>query len=423
MSSKLLTRPLLGLMFVLAAAVPLSAQVCLNGNCQRPIYGVPHYAQRAIGAIEVVPNRPTTGPSVNVDRRPNPMRGVPNVCKVRSHHADGRTFDTGSGILIHSSETESVVMTAKHVIADNTTGVYSVEFPSGTWRPQSRDDVKIVGDPPDQAKGHLSERDVAFIRLPPIDIAPARLRETPVKPGERLWGAGYAHSTTYTNISGVVTPHSSYLVTRGQSPISGMSGGPIYDRQGRIVSVISGGDRGELYGCRPTPIRNIVGGTLRRLWRLGRRDVTVINQQIFDGSNATPAPVPDDIPSDEGIVDIVPEPDDPLPQYTIDEDALAQRVAALVLDKLPSPRPGPQGLRGPVGPPGPAGPQGEVGPAGPAGRDGSDAVVDIDAIATKVAGKLPPIHVRFRTADGTWVVEDVYVGGTWELNTNSLVKQ
>lgn len=69
----------------------------------------------------------------------------------------------------------------------------------------------------------------------------SELRRTPLRAGETL----YFQGGTLT-----VKADGTFWVTSGQA-VSGMSGGAIYDAQGRVVSVVSEGDeggRGQLWG-------------------------------------------------------------------------------------------------------------------------------------------------------------------------------
>lgn len=90
------------------------------------------------------------------------------------------------------------------------------------------------------------DADLALLECPKaVGIRVLRLRETPVRPGERVRAIGHPAGIEWTLTDGVVSRHSQQMAGRwfvfASTPIwSGNSGGPLVDQQGRLVGIASG---------------------------------------------------------------------------------------------------------------------------------------------------------------------------------------
>lgn len=156
------------------------------------------------------------------------------VLYIRILREDGSLKATGSGVILSP---DGLAATAYHVVKD-------AERIEGTLR-----DGRVVS--PIEVVGYDELTDAALIRLPAppggsedgYDYVPAR--QTAVLYGEKVFAIGYPMANTPIITEGIVNSPSAEI--NGRSRIltsaqiaSGMSGGPVLDRFGRVAGIVSG---------------------------------------------------------------------------------------------------------------------------------------------------------------------------------------
>lgn len=320
------------------------------------------------------------------------------VVRIRDEQPDG-SVNYGTGCYVRH-ETITGVLTAAHCLRGRSQQI--------TWS-----DGTIT-----EAEQPTIDRDGADVGLVPLahpTIPPLTLRDTGPTPSERLefcgWGGpGVRLRHYYGQLAGRRDRDAVYT----PPVLSGDSGGPILDSAGRVVGVISWGDR-ELTRIAGAAIYESQGGVAHQpmlafVQRCQQRYGGVwIGAGGFRGGcspgscgpGGCPAPPPRPRPSEPPVV--------PLPKLTPPETTPppapaspaidSQRIAEILLARLAAdPR-----FRGPPGPAGPAGPEGPVGQA---------ATIDYSALASEMLSRLPPITVETYTADGRLVETESYPVGT-----------
>ncbi len=270
-------------------------------------------------------------------RASRPVVAKASACVVRIVSQQGDTTRHGSGILIDQRH----VLTCWHIL-------YPGCRPTVIFTDGVRAKTEILATD--------AEHDVALLRLSlSVSRSTARLSTFP-QPGQRAWADGYYHGTQYKTISGNVLGYKdNMLFMTGQSIASmeGMSGGPIYDRDG-VVALL-------------TQTRTTGNGR----WEAGGPHIGWLKQFIAEHTQSH-------TPEQTALEPIVrPE------TGNTELKAQLDRLEAMILKYQKTP--GPQGERGPVGPPGTS----EVPPA-----------IDYDRLAAEVLLRLPPVKLEIRHPNG-----------------------
>lgn len=152
-----------------------------------------------------------------------------SVIYIRNIGEYGTTHSVGSGVIIAP---EGTAVTAYHVVKD----AFRLEavLPDG----------RVLGGV--EVAAYAEPDDVALLRLPPgASYAALPLRSEAMRHGEQVFAIGYPLKETAIITEGIVNAPSaeingrSRILTSAQI-VSGMSGGPLIDRQGRVAGVISG---------------------------------------------------------------------------------------------------------------------------------------------------------------------------------------
>ena len=300
----------------------------------------------------------------------------PSTCRIVVPNGGGSS-SVGTAAKCAEDANHDYVITAAHVVTDRGRLFKNVRL-------QYRG-LQISG----VVHGHDKTADVAVIRT-------AKTR-VPYKPlakinGREFWAEGMVSGTrrvryvggkfysrdgkvTFTEFSGV--------------PRQGDSGGPIRDKQGRIVAVLWGGGMAAqtmatsatvIYQRIPTPLRNIL-----RIATF-HRPVGVYRPAVVSASPGTTVFAPGQIRCAPGgcppnqLAFNVPG------VRPIIEEPRPQPVEPPYVEPQPGEPPYVEPQPGPQGPPGPRGPQGQQGPAG---EPGSDATVDYQRIIDGVVNQLP----------------------------------
>jgi len=281
-----------------------------------------------------------------------------------------RSNDVGTGTIIDHDKTHSFILTAAHVIRGATRILFYL--PSG--RVAECTLVKADGD-----------NDWAILRCPVLGIKPAKsaLSETvEIQIGDEAGVYGYAGGSRFLRAVGRVKQYVSgdkgktwNMIETTCGTISGMSGGPVVVR-GRVVGVITGGDR----GC-------CVGPCLPRLRAVIRAVLPPYRRPVVVPVVSTP---PDS---------------DAISMLAAELAALRAEIRDITL------KPGPPGKDGKDGPP---------------GNDGAIPLTTLKSlVASEVAARmaeLPPIHVQVFKGDTLIDEEDVYLGGTLPLRLIPVTK-
>ena len=149
---------------------------------------------------------------------------------IRCYYASGGLRTTGSGFIINS---DGLALTAAHVI-DKAARVTATD-------PSGRESECVVVNS-DMAS------DVAVIRLPRGSYKALRLSDSAAAGGEIIRAMGYPLKDTLVITEGLVSAPSGTVNEKQRMLVScniinGMSGGPIFDRYGRVVGLCSGSVR------------------------------------------------------------------------------------------------------------------------------------------------------------------------------------
>lgn len=171
---------------------------------------------------------------------------------LRVLNEDRTVKSVGSGSIIAADGT---AMTAYHVVKDAT----SIEAVLS--------DGRTVG--PVQVLDYDDRTDAALIKLPvPKAKEPAytvlQVREPALLHGERIFAMGYPLKDTPIITQGIVNNPAAMINGRSRvlvssEIVSGMSGGPLLDEQGRLAGVISGSLRTMNNIHLVIPIRELTG--------------------------------------------------------------------------------------------------------------------------------------------------------------------
>jgi S1-C subfamily serine protease len=159
------------------------------------------------------------------------------VFYIRALQDDGTLLATGSGVVI---STDGLAATAYHVIA----GAEQVEA-------VLHDGSVVTGI---EVRGYDELTDAGILKLPVAvdpetgDAQPYEaltVREPKVRPGEQVFAIGYPLKNTPIITEGIINSPDAEINGRSRiltsaEVVSGMSGGPLIDRHGRLAGVISG---------------------------------------------------------------------------------------------------------------------------------------------------------------------------------------
>ncbi len=156
------------------------------------------------------------------------------VVYLRILREDDSLKATGTAVLVSS---EGKAATAYHVVK----GAERIE---GTLR-----DGRVISSI--EVIGYDEQRDAAILQLPPAEQGDGEpyeflpVRETAVNYGEQVFAIGFPMANTPIITEGIVNSPSAEVNGRERMLISaqvasGMSGGPVIDRFGRIAGIISG---------------------------------------------------------------------------------------------------------------------------------------------------------------------------------------
>ncbi|MDR0521289.1 MAG: serine protease [Planctomycetaceae bacterium] len=210
-------------MKIFRAILCFSVSFALFGRAASEEFGVPRrndaYRQPAAGTA------------------PPPI--LPYVVRIIAFDANGQSFGTGAYVGI--SGEYGIVLTNWHVVCE-TKGLTHIHFPSGF----SSFGAVVRSDP---------KWDLALIAVskPPQTIPVLPVSQTPSKPGEPLWIAGYG-SGSYRIAEGrcvrYLTPENPKdgstplyeIVEVSVSARKGDSGGPILNQRGELAGVLFGSD-------------------------------------------------------------------------------------------------------------------------------------------------------------------------------------
>jgi thiol-disulfide isomerase/thioredoxin len=309
---------------------------------------------------------------------------------------------TGSGTVIHSTPTESLVLTAGHMFSDGKklilagkplTLPISVELFDGT--PQAQPTRKLRGT---LIKADFA-RDVALVKIQPgqqIPFSKVIPWTMPFKRGQhvRVVGCAEGHNPTIFDTTivnpetGDVTGKDGYVgIECERRPKQGRSGGGLFTDDGYLLGVTDFAERDEPKGlyAHPRSIYSLLADAgITDLYKANGEQIAMAPRTI------APREVPDHA-----------------------ENACFKKLCQWHPFRGKPGQAGIQGDQGPVGPAGPAGPPGPTGPqgvpgipgepgvAGLPGKDGSpgkDGAAGKDAVAP--APVLPKLALRLKQANG-----------------------
>ena len=162
------------------------------------------------------------------DRAPNPA-----VCRIRNSVGGGAAY-LGTGVLVDVARGHGLVVSCAHTFKEGA-GKVTCEFPgAGSF------EATLTKD----KDGH----DLTALLIRDPGIAPVDVAETVVGVGVDVVSGGFGGDGRYIVRAGrIVQIDRNRIVVTG-SARQGDSGGPILDRQGRLVGVLWGTGEGRTYG-------------------------------------------------------------------------------------------------------------------------------------------------------------------------------
>lgn len=245
----------------------------------------------------------------------------------------------GSGVVFRQRGKVAYVLTAAHVIRDRIKNGVTV------WTGKQLYQATVLA---------CNETwDVAILRIADPKIKPLILADNPPRPGDSVECSGLGQNGTFRYFQGPVTQ---YVSPGKQHPFEwievravvrqGDSGGPIVNKKGRIVGLITGSDHSITVGpCLPR-IRKIVDGLFGR-----KPSAAPLLRPVRPPLRPAPRPV---------------KPVRELPSSTpLPAEINYNKLAEIILSKI-----NPDDFRGPVGPVGPPGTTGARGEPGKMGSSG-----------------------------------------------------
>lgn len=216
-------------MTILSTLVALLCSVLWSGDNLDKVYVPLHSIKKTSNVIT---------PAYQRQRPQFADKVVPYVCRVRVAHGNG-SASLGSGTYVH----DGYILTAYHVIQDR--GNITVSFPTKGIHTAT---IVTYNASIDSAVLRISNTNL----LPPLEMA------TSVSPGEHVYPIGYGGDGQLAWAPGQVTKF--YQATGTNNPVwfelnnqvrQGDSGGPIFNRTGKLLGNLWGAGRGSTMGCRP----------------------------------------------------------------------------------------------------------------------------------------------------------------------------
>ena len=159
--------------------------------------------------------------------RPAPQsQANPAVCRIRN--SAGRGSCIGSGTLIDSDSGYGLVVTAQHIFREGA-GEITCEFPNG-----EKFKANHVVD--------KDRNDIAALLIKDPGVKPVEVAREGPQLREFAASAGYGSTNEYLVNTGFVTKiHGTQFELSGRAR-GGDSGGPVFDRRGRLIGVLWGTD-------------------------------------------------------------------------------------------------------------------------------------------------------------------------------------
>ena len=142
----------------------------------------------------------------------------------------------GSAVSIgRIDDSHHLFLTAGHVLSGERSGKVGI---NGVWYP-----ITVISA---RAEGPTTGYDLAVFKVRyKGHIKVTEFAKTAPKPGDKLYGYGFARGGPCKTISGIVHDVRNTLVRiKGPEYIVGMSGGGIYDDDEKLVAILSGSEGG-----------------------------------------------------------------------------------------------------------------------------------------------------------------------------------
>ena len=356
---------------LLIVPVDVVGQGCQPGQCpsQRP---QPWYAQPIGRPIQqMVPARPANPLVIS-----QPRKGHEAVVRITVDEANG-VRGYGSGVIVDTKNKSALVLTAGHLFSD----------------PYRAITVYVKGRGYKARLVHRdSVQDLAALEITDPGVGQVVIRETDLSVDSETSGCGFGaggYRTAKGRLIEMVSPDEGKTWEWGKYAMAvrnGDSGGPILDRTGRLVGVISGyrpQDRATYGPCLPRVrafLRCVLPPYPNRPGVIIPKPVVVMPVQPVLPEPWRPSPTPTPtLPT--------PEPSPVMP--VIDYNKLAAFIYAKVQADADE-------FRGPAGPEGPRGEQGLQGDEGLKGKTGGAGPTPAINISTIISQLTPERIAAFK---------------------------
>lgn len=310
---------------------------------------------------------------------------------VRIHVQDTpQSGSAGSGVVIASNDTNALIMTNRHVVADRRNDQAEVGHIV-----HGRIKGKVIWE----CKLNLPDVALIVVDRPLVHVP---LSEKEVKPGSPVVQVGYPHATMQQVIRrGHVADYPTQRMVLDLHVDSGDSGGPVFTEDGeRCVGQVFA--KNSEHGPGPAVCNYPTG--LNWVFETQFRcppgyPCPTPRMPIYRGPTIPSEPQPYRPPDEPN-----PPPAQTTPSHLVTEDQLEQLTEKIFqaikdIELKPGPR-------------GPPGPPGKVGPAGETGPPGMDARLDMDELTQDVIAQMPPVVIEFLNGSGQVVHSESFPFGS-----------
>lgn len=301
------------------------------------IRGIFDRMRRGIGNAESVdrdqlehPNFRAQSPDASPEVSNDLATTTPSCVRVRL--IDGRTFDSGTGTIVHSTAGQSTIITCAHVFKDvSDKAAIVVDF----FR-----DGEVLKYPAKLIGGD-HDADIAFLSIQntsPLPTSPLA-EQLLVKAEEPVFSIGCNNGDLPTRLDMKIIAVNRYQgpenIVCTQDPVQGRSGGGLFNRAGQLIGVCSGAFRKTKEGLYTgvTPIRSLAS-------QLNLTQLSGETAPAFQNSQAAiePAATAANPFEDEDIFDeLFNESDSSFDNATVQNTVEAPVFADAALEDLPDP--------------------------------------------------------------------------------------
>lgn len=226
--------------------VSSAAAQCLGPTCP-----IPYHQNR--------PDYNQTGPNYS-QKAPNYSKSPPGACQISNRMQ--KNMYLGTGILVAKNNNTGIILTVAHIFKE--LGKITVTFPGGKTYVAR---VELVD----------AKWDLAALVIARPDAEPVKFSDKDPRVGDRVFAGGFGGNGRWAWVPGPIkgyvspstAPEAKWIAWNG-SAREGDSGGPVVNKAGQIVGIVSGVARDNTFSTGPflglikTFLRKVFGRLIRR---------------------------------------------------------------------------------------------------------------------------------------------------------------